>query len=362
MTVSLPHTDQSVRCSAANVPVMSGRRDPVQQRDDGSKDLQDIVTWRPASLTDRLIYRLYAASRLVAPVFLVVLAALLLAVQVVRGGLGALADPLVGTFVALSAVPALVLAAYIWYADVTTGESARLLVVTFVLGFLFAGFAGILNVAVASWVLPKALSLGLDLELALAGFFLLIVAPIEECVKLFAVWLYAYRKPTFNAVIVGAVYGAMAGLGFATIENAVYITRYTDSAAGFSATLAQGTSIATQRALAGPGHVIYSAFAGYYLGLAKFNREYAAPIVVKGLLVAIFIHGWYNILVSRVPDIIAAIFGFSNIAAIVVFIIAYDGIFAVLLGRKLSQYRAVYRQAHDDSQREIESELTEFEP
>jgi RsiW-degrading membrane proteinase PrsW (M82 family) len=341
---------------------MSGRRDPVKQRDDGSMDLQDIVTWRPASLSDRVIYRLYVACRAAVPVFLVVLAVLIFAVQVVRGGLDALADPLVASFVALSAVPALVLAAYIWYADVTTGQSLRLLVGTFVLGFLFAGFAGILNAAAASWFLPTAFELGLDLDLAIAAFFVLFVAPIEECVKLLAVWLYAYRKPAFNAVIVGAVFGAMAGLGFATIENALYITRYTDSAAGFSATLASGTSIATQRALAGPGHVIYSAFAGYYLGLAKFNREYAGPIVLKGLLAAILIHGWYNVLVSHVPDLIVSTVGLSDFAAIVVFIVAYDGIFAVLLGYKLSQYRAAYDETHDGSEEEIESELTEFDP
>ncbi|MEF8786330.1 MAG: PrsW family glutamic-type intramembrane protease [Haloarculaceae archaeon] len=341
---------------------MSGRRDPVQQRDDGSMELQNIATWRPASLPDRLIYRLYSASRVAARVMLVVLAVLILVAQFALGGLGALTDPLVGMFVALSAVPALALAAYIWYADVTTRESLRLLVVTFVLGFLFAGFAGVLNVAVAEQFVPVLFAFDLDYEIALAALFLFVVAPIEECVKLLAVWLYAYRKPAFNAVVVGAVYGAMAGLGFATIENAVYITRYTDSAAGFSTTLVQGTSIATQRALAGPGHVIYSAFAGYYLGLAKFNREYAGPIVIKGLLAAIFIHGWYNVLVSHVPDVLAATFGLSNFAAVVVFIVAYDGFFAVLLGRKLSKYRAVYEQAHADSENTIQSELTEFDP
>ncbi|WP_302082397.1 PrsW family intramembrane metalloprotease [Salinibaculum rarum] len=341
---------------------MSGRRDPVQQRDDGSMELQDVVTWRPASLSDRVIYRLYRASRIAARIALVVLAVLILATQFALGGLGALTDPLVGAFVVLSAVPALVLAAYIWYADVTTRESLRLLVVTFVLGFLFAGFAGVLNVAVAEQVVPLLFAVNLDYEIALAALFLFVVAPIEECVKLLAVWLYAYRKPAFNAVVVGAVYGAMAGLGFATIENAIYITRYTDSAAGFSTTLAQGTSIATQRALAGPGHVIYSAFAGYYLGLAKFNREYAVPIVIKGLLAAIFIHGGYNVLVSHVPDVIAATVGLSNFAAVVVFIIAYDGLFAVLLGRKLSKYRAVYEQVHTDRRETIQSELTEFDP
>lgn len=78
---------------------MSGRRDPIQERADGSTELQDVVEWRPVSLADRLIYRVYAASLSAARVVLVVLAVAILAAQFALGGLGALADPLVGAFV-----------------------------------------------------------------------------------------------------------------------------------------------------------------------------------------------------------------------------------------------------------------------
>ena len=44
--------------------------------------------------------------------------------------------------------------------------------------------------------------------------------------------------------------------------------------------------------------VIYSAFAGYYLGLARFNRRYAGPVVLKGLAIAVSLHALYNVLVS----------------------------------------------------------------
>ncbi|TQR22379.1 hypothetical protein C9J85_12075 [Haloferax sp. wsp5] len=125
-------------------------------------------------------------------------------------------------------------------------------------------------------------------------FFFLIVGPVEETVKLLAVRLYAYSHDSFNAVIDGAVYGAMAGLGFATIENALYITR--NARVGFRRRriIAAGGTITAVRALAGPGHVIYSAIAGYYLGLAKFNKENAGPIVIKGLILAALVHATYN--------------------------------------------------------------------
>lgn len=47
---------------------------------------------------------------------------------------------------------------------------------------------------------------------------------MEESVKLLAVRLYAYNDARFAAVIDGAVCGAIAGLGFATIENGIHIS------------------------------------------------------------------------------------------------------------------------------------------
>ena len=342
------------------------RRDPVQRQADGSRDLQEVADWEPRSLVDRLVYRVYAAAAPVARAALVALAALILLTQVALGGFGALDDPVVGVFVVLSVVPALLLAAYIHYADITTDEPLRLLVGTFVLGLLFAGFAGVLN-AVLGGLLVSLLgefvfglvgSVETTRSVLFAVFFIVVVAPVEEGVKLLAVRLSAYRTPQFDAVVDGAVYGAAAGLGFATIENALYITGVIGPAGGDA--LVAGGAITTVRALAGPGHVIYSALAGYYLGLARFNREYAGPLVLKGLLIAIGAHALYNILASELPELLAATFGVSTFAAFVGFVVAYDGLLVAVLLRKLSRYRAAYRATRPrDTYR---SELTEYDP
>jgi RsiW-degrading membrane proteinase PrsW (M82 family) len=338
---------------------MIGRRDRDGDGDSGAPELREVVDWQPESTVDRLIYRIHRIGLAASRGALVVAALAILAGLFALGSLGAVTDPVIGLFVVLSAVPALALVAYIRYADVTAAEPLRPLVVTFLLGLLFAGFAGVSNELLVDPVASVLTGVGLVRPLVLAVVFFCVVAPVEEGVKLLAVRVYAYRHPQFDAVVVGAVYGATAGLGFATIENALYITQVADGAATLSATLVQGGSIATQRALAGPGHVIYSAFAGYYLGLARVNRRYAGPIVLKGLLVAVFIHGGYNLLVTLVPDYLGSLLGFSPFAAVVTFVIAYDGIFALLLVRKLSVYRAAYRAAHTGEP--IPSERTEFE-
>ena len=322
---------------------MDSQRDPVQARNDDGLDLYDIADWESRGVLDRISVGLYNALSVGLRVVVVGVALLILLAQFALGGLGAITNPVVGAFVLTSVVPAFALAAYIWYADITTQEPLTLLVGTFLLGVLFAGFAGILNVELQVWT--NALGVGQ------IGFFFLVVGPVEESVKLLGVRLYAFRSPKFDAVIDGAVYGAVAGLGFATIENAYYIT---DNIGEIS-----GTAITSVRLLAGPGHVIYSAFAGYYLGLAKFNRDQAGPIIIKGLLIAALIHALYNSLAMFMPDILAILMDVPWFLGFTTFVLVFDGIFGYVLYRKLQAYRSAYNTVHD--QAEPASEMTDFD-
>ncbi|MFB6184390.1 MAG: PrsW family intramembrane metalloprotease [Haloarculaceae archaeon] len=340
---------------------MARRRDPIEMHETAEQDLYDVTDWEVRSRLDRLAVGVYGLLGTTARGILIVVAALILVIQLVLGGLGVISDPVLGLFTLLSVVPALALAAYVWYVDVTPAEPLGLLVATFVLGVLFAGFAGIVN-TVAQDVTLRALGVQSLPFLAMVPFYYLVVGPIEETVKLLAVRLYAYRDDRFGAVVDGAVYGAMAGLGFATIENALYIAQSVMNDPGMSNLVLRGGATATVRALAGPGHVIYSAFSGYYLGLARFNRDSVGPIVVKGLLIAALIHATYNSLVSFVPGLIAAVAGTSSLVGFLAFVLVYDGLFGALLFRKLTRYRRVYRQVHGDLDVDYDPELTEFDP
>ena len=340
---------------------MPDSRDPVEARADDGHDLYEVSTWEVRTLFDRLAAGLYATGVSAARLFVVVLAFAILIAQFALGGLGAITDPIIGAFTLLSAVPALALAAYVWYTDVTTSEPLELLVGTFVLGVLFAGFAGILNSIANSGLEALGLTAGVVGFVFQVVFFFLVVGPVEETVKLLAVRLYAYRKPQFDAVVDGAVYGAMAGLGFATIENAIYISGQTQDIADSLNLVVAGSGITAVRALAGPGHVIYSAFAGYYLGLAKFNEENAGPIVVKGLLIAALVHATYNSLSGVVPSVAASVTGVPWFVAFFGFIILYDGIFGYILLRKLGRYRTAYHEAHDEAPDGKKAEMTEFD-
>jgi len=324
---------------------MSDRQDPVESATDDSRDLYDVATWEERTSLDGAAVALYWLLTRAAKWIVVFVA---LAILIAIGGLTALTEPAVGLLTLLSVIPAFGLTAYVYWSDVTTREPLSLLVTTFVLSILLATFAAIVNTAARGFFEPLG---GLGLIL----FYFLIVGPGEETVKLMAVRLYAYTDDRFNSVVDGAVYGAIAGLGFATIENSLYIVQnlqeageLADLSLGVGA-LAAGGDITAIRALAGPGHVIYSAIAGYYLGLAKFNPENRGPIILKGLLIAAVIHATYNSTVGIGSFAIAAVSGLPPLAAFFVFIIIFDGIFGFYLLRKIWHYRAVYRSVEAEA-------------
>lgn len=317
---------------------MAGRRDPIQEARSSGSDLYDVVDWEPRTALDRLSVRVHSGLRTSFRVIVIALAVLILVSQFLLSGIAAIRSPMLGAYILLSVLPALLLAGYVWKMDVTIREPLDLLVATFALGVLFAGFAAVLNSVFKGFFVAFG-AIGLVL------FFYLVVAPVEETVKWLAVRLFAYRSSRFHAVVDGAVYGAMAGLGFATIENTIYIVQPYMDAAGVEAGLNEALQTAAVRTFAGPGHVIYSAFAGYYLGLAKFNPENRGPIVVKGLLIAAFIHATYNSIVSNIAAAMNLVPGLDAISPGVVFIafiFIYDGVFFYILYRKISRYRDTF--------------------
>jgi RsiW-degrading membrane proteinase PrsW (M82 family) len=351
---------------------MTSEQDPVQRAAGDDADLYDVVTWEPRTALDRASAWLYGGLGTGARAAVVALAVLVVVGQFAAATVLVLVDrPVVGVYVLLSVVPALAVAGYIWRADATRREPLQLLVVTFALGFLFAGFAAVLNSAFSGVFFGVAEAgpawVGLVVP---ALFYFLVVGPVEETVKWLAMRLYAYRDDRFDAVVDGAVYGAMAGLGFATIENAVYVLREVlavAQAAGGQPATEVAFQVAAVRTFAGPGHVIYSAFAGYYLGLAKFNPDDAGPIVVKGLVIASLIHATYNTAVTNLGAV-AEFVGVAQGIAFLAFVVVYDGVFLYVLYRKLNSYRAAYvasgaHELDDDEAAEavVEDELEEGE-
>jgi len=108
-----------------------------------------------------------------------------------------------------------------------------------------------------------------------------VVAIAEESVKYLALRL-AYSHPRFTRVIDGMVYGAVAALGFACLENVVYVMGY-------------GPVVAIPRAfLAVPGHALFGAVMGYGVGLACRDPRKSVWYHLAGFGGAVALHGTYD--------------------------------------------------------------------
>lgn len=108
----------------------------------------------------------------------------------------------------------------------------------------------------------------------------------EELVKRMVVLKIAFRHPAFDEKLDGIVYAVFASLGFATIENVMYVVfRYANVGVGI------------QRAIFSvPAHMLFAITMGYYLSLAKYAEEEGTKkfYFSMSLIVPIVLHGIYD--------------------------------------------------------------------
>lgn len=292
--------------------------------------------WTPSSVLDYLCLHLYEFVRSNFRFVAVAAVAFVVLTNVTVGVAGLFLNPIIGAFTFVSLIPALFVAVYVWDSNPADETFSVAVFFTYLLGVLFVGLAYVLNTA-AQGHFAAAPVLGTAL------FFFLFVAPVEEALKLAAVYLSAYDTRLFRGAIDGAAYGAFAALGFVTAENALYLV--TGGVLGETPFL----ETLIGRAGLGPAHVIWSAVAGYYLGLAKTTPEYTGPVVLKGFLIASVLHASYNTFVTYQPALVEYIdFAVSptvaSIALNAVFLLTFYAGIWYFLETLIRRYRRAYAE------------------
>lgn len=152
----------------------------------------------------------------------------------------------------------------------------------------FASFLTVIPAAITEGILLTHQIGGLP-GIAISCF--LIIAVSEEYFKYLAVKWLALNHPSFNEVYDGILYAVAASLGFAVVENVMYVSISAVESSG------EGLVVAGLRAvLSVPGHALWGVMMGYYIGLAKFEPDVQKKqaLVRRGLLTAIFWHGLYD--------------------------------------------------------------------
>jgi RsiW-degrading membrane proteinase PrsW (M82 family) len=113
----------------------------------------------------------------------------------------------------------------------------------------------------------------------------LITAVPEEFWKITAFLVGIYWHRELDEPMDGVIYGTAAGLGFASVENVIYIVRSQEEPMLWL--LRGGTAV--------PMHVATTGGLGFFLGLVKFRPRAQAPaLILTGVCMAVVFHGAYD--------------------------------------------------------------------
>lgn len=126
-----------------------------------------------------------------------------------------------------------------------------------------------------------------------------LVAPVtEEAAKgLFIVLLLLYRRAELDGILDGIVYAGMVGIGFAFMENILYLTQAYVGDDGRTGGIESAVGLFVLRGIGAPfAHPFFTAFTGIGIGVAVGSRSRLARVIapVVGLVFAIGAHAAWN--------------------------------------------------------------------
>jgi len=113
-----------------------------------------------------------------------------------------------------------------------------------------------------------------------------VAAAVEEACKIFVVYWVVWKKPEFDERMDGIVYASRAGLGFALVENVMYLLTQPSL---------QGQIVVwVERALlAVPGHAMWTGMIGAMAARRRFDGHGLG--LFGGYLLAVAFHGAYDL-------------------------------------------------------------------
>lgn len=180
------------------------------------------------------------------------------------------------TLLLLAIAPGLAICIYVWLQDRYNREPIKNLVLSFIGGGLSLIPAFYIEVFLGN---PTFFSMPL-LDAAVLAW--PIVALTEEFCKMLVLRGYAYRLKSFDEPLDGIIYSVMVAMGFATVENVMYVTQ-------------QGLGTAFIRMfLTVPAHASFAIVMGYYVGKTFFDPKKRSLYIGKGLALAVLLHGSFD--------------------------------------------------------------------
>lgn len=163
-----------------------------------------------------------------------------------------------------SLLPAVLLIGYVRYRDRRRPEPMMRIIQAVIYGLFSAFLAVPLAMALEGLVYSSGYGIFAVLPFVRGVFSAFVGAAIpEESMKLLMLWLMLRNCDDFDEALDGIVYAVCIGMGFAGIENVLYVFQSEDGWA---------TTALMRSLLAVPGHYIFAVLMGFFYSLAHFFR------------------------------------------------------------------------------------------
>ncbi len=195
----------------------------------------------------------------------------------------------------VSVAPIAIILFYIYYRDKYEKEPLGLLIKGLIAGMLI-----VIPILFAEKLVDSLLPSIFNGDIGYAfGNAFLVAALCEEAFKLLAIYILVWKNPNFNERFDGIVYAVFVSLGFALVENIMYVFTH-GMGTGFSRAF---TAV--------PAHAMFGIMMGYYLGLSKFSTQKRSSYFVLAFFIPFFFHGVYDfILMVNIPWVLILFFPF----------------------------------------------------
>ena len=198
---------------------------------------------------------------------------------------------------AAAVLPAVFLLSRVYKMDAIEKEPWPILRKLLLWGAL-SGIPAALVESLLTGVLLGALEEGTVLYNLAAGF--IVAALVEECFKFFFLYRVTFKSPDFNYRFDGVVYAVFVSMGFAILENILYVFQ-------------GGIGVAITRALlALPLHAACGVYMGIAYGQQKVRSLYQpasfGSVAAACLPVPILIHGFYDFCAFMQTELFIIIF------------------------------------------------------
>lgn len=112
---------------------------------------------------------------------------------------------------------------------------------------------------------------------------------VEEFYKYIVLFFLIWKNKNFNEKFDGIVYAVFISLGFAGIENIVYVMN--PSLGGYRTAFLRAI-------FSVPGHALFGVFMGYYLSMSKYEPNNKKKYFLYAFIIPWFLHAIYNFILT----------------------------------------------------------------